>query len=57
MKRKIRKNKLYGLVRWHACMLRKINLVGCSYLDIIDSCGFHYIQLKKAFGQQTWNEA
>jgi hypothetical protein len=24
------------LVRWIACMLRKINLVGYSYIDIID---------------------
>jgi hypothetical protein len=24
------------LMRWIACMLREINLVGCSYIDIID---------------------
>jgi hypothetical protein len=24
------------LMRWHACMLREFNLVGCSYIDIID---------------------
>jgi hypothetical protein len=23
-------------VMWHACMLRELPLVGCSYLDIID---------------------
>jgi hypothetical protein len=24
------------VMRWIACMLREINLVGCSYIDIID---------------------
>jgi hypothetical protein len=23
-------------MRWHACMLREFNLVGCSYIDIIE---------------------
>jgi hypothetical protein len=27
---------MWQLVRWIACMLREFNLVGCSYLDIID---------------------
>jgi hypothetical protein len=26
-----------SLMRWHACMLREFNLVGCSYIVIIDS--------------------
>jgi hypothetical protein len=37
-------------VMWHACMLKELSLVGCSYLDIIDAveaAGLNRVVLKK----------